>query len=34
VQAADAVVVDSSTLGVDEVVEAIAALVERVEKEL
>jgi CMP/dCMP kinase len=32
VQAADAVVVDSSTLGVDEVVEAIAALVERVEK--
>jgi cytidylate kinase len=32
VRAADAVVVDSSTLGVDEVVEAIAALVERVEK--
>ena len=32
VQAADAVVVDSSTLGVNEVVEAIAALVERVEK--
>jgi CMP/dCMP kinase len=32
VQAPDAVVVDSSKLGVDDVVEAIAALVERVEK--
>jgi cytidylate kinase len=32
VQAKDAVVVDSSSLGIDEVVEAIAALVDRAEK--